>query len=269
MPDRTSHRREDRILFAVFALALVTHAFLVTRNWSVGFMLLHEFRQTQTALISHFIDREDNFSLLYEAPIVGKPWVSVLLEVPVYEWSVVLVSRCTGWPLVVAARSVSLACFYLTIPALWWLFGRLGMARPRRMVSLGLVMVSPVYIFYTRSFLMESMVLMCCAWFLVGFVGMMERRRWTWFLLATVAGTGAALIKSATFAVWLIPAAAYAAWLLWRDVRSRTGWSAPLCTTFWGFAGVIVPLGLLHLWIRLTDPIKAVHASAWIFTSTN
>lgn len=269
MPVRTPHRLEDRILIAVFVCALLTHVWLVTRNWSVGFMLLHEFRQTQTALISHFIDREDNFSLLYEVPIVGKPWISVLLEVPFYEWSVVLVQRWTGWPLVVAARSVSLVCFYLTLPALWWLLGRLGLTRPRRLLALGLVLVSPVYIFYTRAVLMESMVLMCCAWFLVGYLAMMEHRRWTWFLLATVAGAGAALIKSATFAVWLIPAAAYSAWQLWRDLRAWKSWSAPLLTVFWGIAGVIVPLGLLSLWIRLTDPIKATHASAWIFTSAN
>ncbi len=39
----------------------------------------HEFRQTQTALISSYIVQQDNFSLLYETPIVGKPWVSVFV----------------------------------------------------------------------------------------------------------------------------------------------------------------------------------------------
>jgi hypothetical protein len=269
MPEAKPPYRVNVILVGIFVCALLTHFWLATRNWKAGFMPGHEFRQTQTALISHFIDRENNFSLLYETPIVGKPWVSILLEVPVYEWSVVLVSRATGWSHVVSARAVTLACFYLTLPALWLLFRRMGLPPDRRLLPLMLILLCPVYIFYSRAFLMESMELMCCAWFLVGYVGMMERRRWPWFLLATVAGTGASLIKSATFAVWLIPAAACAAWMLWGDLRSRDRWRASLQTVFWGLAGVTVPLGALRLWIELTDPIKAAHASAWIFTSAN
>lgn len=269
MPARTSSQRENLILAGIFIVTLLLHGWLATRNWSAGFMPGHEFRQAQTAITTHYIDQENNFSLFYETPIVGKPWVSILLEVPVYEWSVVLLSRATGLSHVVAARTISLACFYLVLPALYLLLARFDLSRPRRLLSLSLVLCCPVYVFYSRSFLMESMELMCCAWFLFGFVRMMDHRRWPWFVLTTVAGTGAALIKSATFAVWLIPAAAYAAWLLWRDVRGRHGWSATLQTIFWGLAGVAVPLGMLRLWILLTDPLKAMHASAWIFTSKN
>lgn len=229
----------------------------------------HEFRQAQTALISHYIDQENNFSPLYETPLVGKPWISILLEVPIYEWSVVGLSRMTDWPLVVAARWVSLSSFYLLLPALYLLLGMVGVSQQRRLLTLALILCCPVYIFYSRAFLIESMELMCCAWFLFGYVMMMARRRWTWFMLATVAGTGAALIKSATFAVWLVPAAAYSAWQLWHGVRQRVGVSAFFQTLFWGFAGVVVPLGALRLWIELTDPLKETHKTAWIFTSKN
>ncbi|MEJ1971463.1 MAG: glycosyltransferase family 39 protein [Lacunisphaera sp.] len=171
-------------------------------------------------------------------------------------------------PLQVAARTVTLACFYLTLPALYLLLGRLGLVPARRLLALALILVCPLYIFYSRSFLMDSMALMFCAWFLFGFIRLMDRRRWYWFLLAAFAGTGAALVKSAILAIWLWPAAAYGAWLLWRDLRGRA-WGAALETVFWGAAGVIVPLGMLRGWILLTDPLKERHASAWIFTSRN
>jgi hypothetical protein len=269
MPDRLPAQPRNKILWCLFIAALCTHAWLVTRNWSAGFMPGHEFRQAHTAIVTYYIDRQNDFSLLYETPLFGKPWVSLLLEVPVYEWSVVWLSRAMDLPHFMAARAVSVTCFYLMVPALYLLLGRYRLPRPHRLLILALVLTCPVYIFYSRAFLMESMELMCCAWFLYGFVQMMDRRRWYWFLLATVAGTGAALIKSATLAVWLLPAAGYAAWLLWRDLRARTGWGAPLVTAFWGLAGVVVPLGALRLWIGLTDPIKEAHASAWIFTSKN
>jgi hypothetical protein len=269
MPDRLPDRLLDKILWGLFIVALLGHGWLVTRNWSAGFMPGHEFRQAHTAIVSYYIDQQDNFSLMYETPLFGKPWISLLLEVPVYEWSVVLVSRATDLPHIVAARAVSVTCFYLMLPALYLLLGRYRLPRPERLLILALVLTCPVYIFYSRAFLMESMELLCCAWFLHGFVQMMDRRRWYWFVLATAAGIGAALIKSATFAVWLLPAAGYGAWMLWRDLRARTGWRAPLETIFWGLAGVVIPLGSLRLWIKLTDPLKELHASAWIFTSGN
>ena len=262
-------RREAWILTGIFLSALLYHLYGVTLNWTSSFMSGHEFRQAHTAIVAYYIDQQNNFSLLYETPIFGKPWVSLLLEVPVYEWSVVLLSRATGLPHFMAARTVSVTCFYLMLPAIYLLLGRLALPRPRRLLVLALILTCPVYIYYTRAFLMESMELMCCAWFLLGFVRTMDERRWSWLALTIVAATAAALIKSATLAVWLAPAAAYGAWMLWRDIRAGTGWAAPVKTFFWGMATVAVALGALWWWITYTDPIKAAHASAWIFTSKN
>lgn len=269
MPEPSPAQREGRILIGIFCVFLLGHAWLVTRSWNSGFLAGHEFRQTQTALITHFIDRQDDFSLLYEAPIVGKPWVSVLLEVPLYQWSVVGLSRVTGLSHHVTARTISLTCFYLTLPAVFLLLHRLGLeSKPRRLFVVGMILMCPLYIFYSRAFLIDAMALMGSAWWLFAFVRMMDRRRWTWFVFTTLAGTAAALVKSAVYAVWLLPGAAYGAWLLWEDLRARR-WAMSAETVFWGLAGVAVPLGALRWWIMLTDPIKAAHASAWIFTSKN
>lgn len=269
MSNSAVRRCENGILFGIFCAALVFHLYSVTSNWTIPFMAGHEFRQAQTAITSYYIDQQNNFSLLYEVPIFGKPWISILLEVPVYEWSVVLASRFTGLSHLLAARSISLACFYLTLPALYLLLGRFTPSRPRRLLVLALVLTCPVYIFYSRAFLMDSMVLMCCTWFLLGFVRTMTERRWSWLALTIMAGTGAALIKSAMLVVWIMPAAGYGAWLLWRDLRAGTGWRAPVQTLLWGLATIVVALGSLRWWVTYTDPIKAAHPSAWIFTSKN
>lgn len=268
MQDANLRKREEWFLIGLFCAALVGHFLLTTKNWTTPFMAGQEFRQSQTAIICYYIEQQNNFSVLYETPILGKPWVSVLLEVPIYEWSVVLLSRATGWPHFLAARTISLSCFYLALPAMYLLLGRIGLSRPRRLLILALVLTSPVYIFYSRAFLIESMELMCCAWFLLGFVRTMDNRQWGWLALTAGAGTGAALIKGTTFAVWLLPALAYGAWMLWRDLRARTGWRRPTETLLWGLATVVVAFSALRWWVNLTDPIKAVHSSAWIFTST-
>lgn len=262
-------QRENRVLTGIFVAALLLNLYGVTFNWTVPFMSGHEFRQAQTAITTHYIDQQDNFSLLYETPILGKPWVSILMEVPIYEWSVVGLSRATGLPHILAARTISAGCFYLMLPAIYLLLGRFGLSRPRRLLMLALILACPVYIYYSRAFLMDAMALLCSAWFLLGFVRTMDERRWSWLALSIVAGTGAALIKSAILAVWLIPGSAYGAWMLWRDLRARAGWKVPVRTLLWGLATVAVPLGSLEAWIRYTDPIKAAHPSAWIFTAKN
>lgn len=262
-------RPERLVLTGIFVLALLYSLSGIGYHWTMGFLAGHEFRQAQTAIVSHYIDQQNNFSLLYETPILGKPWVSILLEVPVYEWSVVLLSRATGLPHFIAARIISAGCFYAMLPAVYLLLGRLGLPPPRRLLVLALILAAPVYIFYSRAFLIDSMALGASVWFLLGFVRTMDERRWPWLVLTILTGTLAALIKSAIFAVWLVPAAGYGAWMLGRDLRAGGGWGRPLRTVLWGAATVVVALGSLCAWIAYTDPIKAAHASAWIFTSKN
>ncbi len=260
--------RERHILIAGFAVVLVLHFFLATRNWGSGFLIGHEFRQTLTAINAYYIDAQDNFTPRYESPVLGKPWV-IPLEFPLYEWSVVGLSRLMGWPHYQAARTVSLGCFYLCLPAVFLLLGHLGVPPPRRLLVLALILTCPLYIFYSRAFLMESMELMGSVWFFTTFVRTMQRRRIGWLVLAAASGTAAALIKNTTFFVWLLPAAGYGAWCLWTDLRTRAGAAAAATTLVWGLGSVVAPATALLWWIRFSDALKAPHASAHILTSTS
>jgi hypothetical protein len=255
------------VLIVLFCVALATHFFLATFNWRAGFLVGHEFRQTHTAIITYYLDKENRFSLHYTTPLFGKPW-SVPMEFPLYEWSVVLVSRIAHVPHFEAARAVSLTCFYLTLPAVWLLLGYAGLAAPRRLLALALILVCPVYIFYSRSFLMESMVLMFSAWFLAMFVRTMQERRLRWLVLCATAGAGAGLIKSTTFFVWLLPAALYGAWFLGRSLRPWSGWKPVARTLAWSVGAALVPCSLTYWWVKYTDAIKAPHPSAHIFASS-
>lgn len=185
----------------VFVLALMLHAWLVTRNWSAGFLAGHEFRQTQTALSTHFIRVEDNYSLAYPTPVLGKPW-SIPMEFPLYQWTVARLADATGWSLAEAGRTVTLACFYLTLPALFLLLGSAGLARAVRWCALAAVVTAPVYIFYSRAFLIESLALMGGVWFVAATVRFATGRN-AWLPPALLAGVIVALVKVTTAMVWL------------------------------------------------------------------
>ena len=257
-----------RWAMVLFLVALCFHVYFATYNWTWGFMAGHEFRQAQTAIITEYIDKQDNFGMTYETPILGKPW-AFPLEFPIYQWIVVGVMRGLDLKIFEAARSVSLGSFYIALPAFWILLGSLGISRGRRWIVLATTLFCPAHIFYSRAFLIDPMAMMFSAWFLAGFVRMMETRRWRWLVLCTLTGTVAGLIKSLVFAVWLFPAACYGAWCLWRSMRAPSGLSGVVSTCAWGLGAVVLPLTALKWWIGHTDAIKEVHRSAVIFTSKN
>ncbi len=86
--------------------------------------------------------------------MLGKPW-SVPFEFPLYQWTVAIVGNTFHLPLVEAARTVSVVCFYGFLTALIVLLRRLGLRRTHQAIVLSLVLTCPLYIFYSRAFLIE------------------------------------------------------------------------------------------------------------------
>ncbi len=269
MDHPSSNDRLTRPALLLFAVLLAAHFFLATRNWHAAQLPGHEFRQTQTALATLFIARENNFSPAYPTPLLGKPW-SIPMEFPLYQWTVVGVQRATGWALPESGRAVSLLCFYLALPAFFVLLGAARLSRGERLVVLGFLLSGPLYIFYARAFLIETMALMFAVWFTAAFVRMLQTRDWRWFLLATFSGAAAGLVKVTTLLIWMLPAAAYAVHLLWSQ-RPRRG-AAPgsfVRTLGWGLGSVLLPCLFSVWWVRFADAIKALNPSARFLTSAN
>lgn len=251
---------------SVGVIALLLHGWIVTRDWSTPALTGHEFRQTQTAIIARYIDKQNNFSVDYDTPILGKPW-RIPLEFPLYQWAVVGVQRLTPLTNVQAARMLSLVSFYGTLGAVFLLLGDIGVRVAARWLILAVVLCTPVYLFYARAFLIDPMATCFSAWFLAAFVRTLGQRDWRWGLLCTLAATAAALIKSVLFFVWLVPAAAWGAWRLWESWKQEKVGAAIGNIILWGIGPMVLPAVSLLWWIRHTDEIKQTHPSGWIFTS--
>jgi hypothetical protein len=239
---------------------------------SVGWKNLNlpgvEFRQTQTAISAFFIQQNHDFSLAYPTPVLGKPW-SVPVEFPLYQWTVVSLSNATGLDLTKAGRVVSLACFYLTLPALYLLLAKSGLTWPRRLVALGFVLSCPLYIFYGRAFLMETMALMFAGWFLVGYLCVLEHRSPAWFVFACLSGAGAGLVKVTTFVAILIPALVWTLAWLWRQRRGEpgVGWKKLAIAATRALAVVLLPCAAAWWWLHFADAVKARNPAADFLTA--
>lgn len=269
VPAPASDRRELGAAL-LLAVVLLCHLVIAGWNWSSTGLVHNGFREAQTAISAHFIQREQNFSLAYPTPVLGPPW-SIPMEFPLYQWTVVVVSDLTGIALPQAGKWVGLLCFYLALPAFYLVLGRIPLVRWQRLLVLAMVVSCPLYLFYARAFLIETMALLFSAWFLLGYVRAGETGRSAWFALALGAGVLAALVKVTTFLFFLLPAAAWSLHWLWQDWRTggdsrramimrRMAWCVPAA---W------LPVGVALLWVAFADGIKAQSIAGAFLQSEN
>lgn len=236
-------------------LAFLAHGGLVAINWTSGNLPGHEFRQTQTALSILFIHEEQDYSLAYPTPLFGPPW-SIPMEFPLYQWSVALLMEFTGWSLATAARSVTLVCFYIALIGLSMLLRRWRIERSATRLALGMILLTPVYLFYSRAVLIESMALALSIWFLFAFSKSCESGKTPWVVLSIVLGSLAGLVKVTTLFAWCLPAAVIG--LSWSISQFRLngmrGWLKTVAVGLF----ISAPIGLVNWWwITFADRIKA------------
>jgi hypothetical protein len=267
--DRNTTRWENWLAALLLLGAAIWFGWAVTRAWNNGNLPGCEFRQAQTAVSAYWIQHDRDFSLAYPTPVLGKPW-SIPMEFPLYQWTVVAVSDLAGYPLVQSARAVSLASLVLALPAVWILLRRFGLPPARRVLLVALVLTCPLLVFYARSFLIETMALMFALWFVAAFGEAMHTRKLGWLLLANLAGAGAGTVKVTTFILYLVPAACWGAWLLWRTIRERAGsWRPALEVLARGIGCVVVPFAVTVAWTHYADAVKALNPNGAFLASGN
>ena len=195
--------RDRRFCTALFAVVLGLNVWCSHLGWTNVPVDGHEFRQTQTAISIRYL-AQDGLRLDYPTPLLGKPW-SIPLEFPLYQNAAALLVRLTGLPVEQAARTISLAFFYLSLPALYLLAGRLSLPPHRRLLVLACVLASPVYLFYQRTVLIESTALCLGVWFL-HFYWTAQGGSFAATIAALACGALAAMVKATTFCIFLAPA---------------------------------------------------------------
>lgn len=254
---------ESRFALALFALCLGFHFWAMSVGWQSKALPGVEFRQAQTALSTFWIKADRDFSPAYPTPILGKPW-SIPMEFPLYQWTVVGVSDLTNWSITKSGRAVSIACFYLGLPAIFLLLRRWAVPAGRRWLVLAVIVSCPLYVFYTRAFLVETMALMFSLWFWVAFERAVAGRSKAWLALAIVAGAGAGLVKVTTFLLYLLPAGGWAARRLW--VARKGEWWREAA---WMLACVMLPFAVTLEWLHFSDTTKTLNPLARFITSGN
>jgi len=236
------------LIYAVWAASIGWH------NTVLDFI---GFRQAQTGLTAYFMVGRPP-SLAYETPVVGPPW-SIPFELPVYQWIVAAIITLRHTPMDETGRAVSLVFFLLMLFPAYRVLAWLGFARGHRLLALAIFTVSPFYIFWSRTFLIESTALFFSLCYLAAALPAVDKPTPGRVTAALLFGVLAALVKITTCFVFSLLILIYLAhvWLSQGRDRFRPtvlGRPALLCLLLLG-----VPFAAGWSWTRFADEQKALN----------
>lgn len=238
-------------LAACLIVALVSQR----QGWGEYALSGHEFRQTQTALTIRTM-QETGFRMDYETPVFGKPW-SVPMEFPTYQFLVVQYSKLTGDEIAQAGRSVSVIAFLFGLVATFGIIRGLGFSVGASALVLAPVCLAPIYLFYSRTVLIEALAWSLSSWFLWATLRYHRGGNWRWLVTAMMAGVLAVLTKATTWAVFCLPWA----FVYLREVFTHRAHWRPHVQK-WVIAGTVLGAGILIVgwsWVSYADSVKALN----------
>ena len=264
-PTPVPHRREERWLWLFFAAAWCVHVHFSLQGWDNTLLNRLQFRQVQTAISTLFYPI-DQFPLAYETPLFGPPW-AIPLELPLFQAIVARSAPISGLSLDATGRLISWLFFQSSLPAFFLLLGSIGVRRPLRLLCLSLLITSPIYLFFSRAFLIESTVLGFSAWFLAAFARWVSGGRISWLLLAAAAGALAATVKLTTMTVFCFAAAIYSAGYWWHARLTATEGSRRLAWRVLGRSALsaVFPIAAGVAWLVFSTTIRGRNPEADIF----
>ena len=251
----------DLALIAFLAAALLHAVYYLVVGLDNPLLDFFGFRQTQTAISAYWM-MQGGPLLAYETPVLGGPW-AIPFEFPIFQWIVASLASL-GVPLDAAGRLTSFAFFLACLWPARLIFKDLGFDRAQYLLFAALFAFSPLYVFWARTFMIESAALFFGLLWLALMLRFTLRGAWPTLAWAALAGSLGILTKSTTFAVFgLLGALAIAAQFI-RELRfdsarrpSIDGKILVRCLAAGAVCVLVLVVGLA--WVRYTDELKSAN----------
>jgi hypothetical protein len=264
-------KRASAIATAIIVLGLLGLIFNVCAIF-VGFHHtlydFHGFRQTQTALTVDSLLQGGSF-LRYETPVLGPPW-AIPFEFPLYQGIVAEVVRLFGTRVEETGRAVSILFFYLCFFPLASILRLLRFRDIQIVLVLAIFAVSPLYIFWSRVFMIESTALFFSLMYVEQMFRMTLREppwQYRHMIGAAMFGILGGLVKVTTFAPYFLLGVGLAAWHVWGLHRGRTIRLRRIAAAAF-FTGLL-PVAFTELWTKFADSVKAQNPLGVVLISTS
>ncbi len=152
------NRSPGELLLAALAAVCFAYALYIAVRYAGQAPLdFYSFRQTQTALTAYWLG-QNGFSLAYETPVAGPPW-SIPFEFPLYQYLVALVSQASHISLDASGRLVSFLFLVLCLVPARAITRNLKLSDSAFYIFAALLMSSPLYLYWGRTFMIETATL--------------------------------------------------------------------------------------------------------------
>jgi hypothetical protein len=255
----------DRFIVFVFGTALVAAVLVLCATISQPILESYGFRQAQTALTAYWFARE-GYALAYQTPVLGYPW-AVPFELPLFQAIVAAVASFIHYPLENIGRTVSFAFFVATLAPVALVCRNLQLGHRVFFVFGTLYLLSPQYLFWGRTFMIESAATFFCVATIAAALPFFARHAISlWRALAVVLlGSLATTLKVTTglpvLAV-LIAVLGVLALVSWRSSNSADAKTFVLRGLL-----LALPVGIALVWTHFTDVVKVQNEVGRLLTS--
>lgn len=265
MTPNYSGRLKIKLEWLLVAAGIIFCISQLAMSWEKPLLDQYSFRQTQTAISVYWILKGGAW-LAYPTPVLGAPW-SIPFEFPLYQWIVAIVAGAQHlMTLDQAGRLVSECFFLMCLWPLWRIASRYDRSGSLFRLCAVLLLFSPLYVFWSRSFMMESAVLFFSFWFVAALVDYLPHPSVAGFLEMTITAVIAAGIKITTFFGFSIAGAMIVVWSMYVSRMTTAGlsWLARYAAIA---AAVAIAVVLLWTWVHYGDFLKRQNLLAKPLTS--
>src|SRR5260370_19437809 len=154
-------------------------------------------------------------------------------------------------PLIAAGRIISIVFFLTCVVAIWKILGFFRTEAVGRYIILSLLLVSPIYLFWSRTFLIQTCALSLCLWFTLFGLRAATDVRHNDLVIATMLGMLGAVVKITTLVPFWLIVAGWLAMRCWKRIIS-------LRAATWRAAFLLVAPVLAGIaWTRFGDSVQA------------
>lgn len=265
------NRNKYRILF-IFSLMFFLAS--ISIGWNCTLLDYYGFRQTQTAITVSYLLKGGPW-LAYETPVLGPPW-SIPFEFPLYQWIVAAVVKASGFPIDQTGRFVSVLFFILAFYPLFKILKALKLTTNNILLILSLICFSPQYIFWSRTFMIESTALALSVyylWLVFVYFEKLDSSQKKWHILSGIAlfGALAGMVKITTFFTFIFGALILCLLQLYGQIKEGADDKKKLVLVeiifiFFAFA---IPTTATLLWMSFADSQKSLNPLADFLTSAS
>jgi hypothetical protein len=230
----------------LFILALSYSFWGFANGFSHSLYDEHSFRQTQTALTAYFFTQGSSF-FSYETPLLGPPW-KIPFELPLYQYLVAKLYQITSLTLEESGRIIGRLFFLLALVPLYFGFRSMGISKNTRYIGLSIYLLSPLYLFWSRTFLIESTALFFALSYFALFISKSQNS--ALLVLLALSGSLAGTLKVTTaFTFFVLAGLIFLSW-----IRKEDKFFLGKKLLF----GFVIPGILSLIWIRYTDEMKGL-----------